>query len=84
MALASRVTEAAFVSSRKDDWTALGDLVRITTDRGPKRLSPDDLGRLSPLYRDVCADLARAEASRYSAPLVEFLQTLTAQSHTAI
>ena len=78
MALASRVTEAAFVASRRDEWTTLGDLVRIATERGPKRLSASDLGRLSPLYRDVCADLARAQAARYSAPLVAYLQGLTA------
>ena len=84
MALASRVTEAAFVASRRDDWTKLGDVVRIATERGVRRLSPRDLAALAPLYRDLCADLARAQASRYSAPLVEYLQGLTAQSHTAI
>ncbi len=84
MAVASRVTEAAFVRSRQDDWTTLGNLVRVATERGLRKLAPDDLGRLSPLYRDICADLARAQASRYSAPLCDYLQTLTAQSHTAI
>jgi uncharacterized membrane protein SpoIIM required for sporulation len=84
MALASRVTEAAFVRSRQDEWNTLGMLTRIASERGIKRLSPDDLGRLSPLYRDICADLARAQASRYSAPLVDYLQTLTASAHTAI
>ncbi len=40
--------------------------------------------RLSPLYRDVCADLSRAQAARYSAPLVEYLQGLTAAAHAVL
>lgn len=37
--------------------------------------------RLPPIYRSVCADLAAAEAARYSAPLVEYLRGLTAAAH---
>lgn len=84
LAVASRVTEAAFVGARQHDWNALDALTRIATDRGVAHLSKEDLANLSPLYRDVCADLARAQASRYSAPLVDYLAALTASAHTAI
>jgi uncharacterized membrane protein SpoIIM required for sporulation len=47
-------------------------------------MSPEQVVRLTPLYRDVCADLARAQAARYSGPLIDYLQGLTAAAHTVI
>ena len=80
----SAVTEAAFVERRQRDWNELEGLVWRTTREGLRRLPPGDVGHISPLYRDLCSDLARAEAARYSAPLVEYLQGLTARAHTLL
>jgi uncharacterized membrane protein SpoIIM required for sporulation len=80
----SAVTENAFAARRQSDWTTLEQLAHCVDTKGYNSLSPRDLARISPLYRDVCADLARAEAARYSGPLVEYLQSLTASAHTVL
>jgi uncharacterized membrane protein SpoIIM required for sporulation len=84
MALTSAITEAAFAKHRQRDWVQLEALTRKATMRGLRALSADEVARVPPLYRDVCADLARSQsqAARYSAPLVEYLQGLTAAAHT--
>jgi uncharacterized membrane protein SpoIIM required for sporulation len=84
MALVSALTEAAFVGRRQRDWDRLDALVRVVQARGLRKLDPNELAQLSPLYRDVCADLSRAEAARYSAPLIDYLQGLTAAAHTVV
>jgi uncharacterized membrane protein SpoIIM required for sporulation len=80
----STLTEGAFAERRRLDWTELDTLVKRVATRGLTKLAPSELARIPPLYRDVCADLARAEAARYSAPLVSFLHSLTAASHTTL
>ncbi len=80
----SAVTEAAFVERRQRDWTDLEKLVWRGAREGLRKFSPEDVARISPLYRDLCSDLARAQAARYSAPLVEYLQGLTATAHTLL
>jgi uncharacterized membrane protein SpoIIM required for sporulation len=80
----SAVTESAFAARRQSDWTTLEQLAHRVDTKGYRSLSPGDLARVSPLYRDVCADLARALAARYSAPLVDYLQSLTASAHTVL
>jgi uncharacterized membrane protein SpoIIM required for sporulation len=84
VALASAVTEHAFAERRKTDWSELDTLVIGVSKGGLKSLSRKDVARIAPLYRDVCADLSRAQAARYSAPLVEHLQALTASAHTVL
>jgi uncharacterized membrane protein SpoIIM required for sporulation len=84
MALASAPTERAFAVRREHDWNELDTLVRVAHQRGIKALEPGAVRRLPPLYRDVCGDLSRAQAARYSAPLVDYLQALTAQAHTVL
>lgn len=84
MALTSHVNEAAFAERRAADWSEMETLVRRAQALGVRRLTPVEISRLSPLYRDLCADLAAAQAARYSAPLVESLQTLTAAAHTVV
>lgn len=83
-ARASAVTELAFATRRQREWDELDILARRATDKGLRTLAREEVARLSPLYRDVCADLARAQAARYSAPLVDYLQSLTAAAHTVI
>jgi uncharacterized membrane protein SpoIIM required for sporulation len=85
MALTSHVNEAAFASRRAQDWNELDILIkRANAYHGLTKLSLADVARLSPLYRDLCADLAAAQAARYSAPLIDSLQALTASAHTIV
>lgn len=74
------IKESAFVERRRVEWDELESLMR----RGLKKIEPLAIARLSPLYRDVCADLARARAARYSAPLIEYLDALTASAHALL
>jgi uncharacterized membrane protein SpoIIM required for sporulation len=83
----SAITEAAFVERRQRDWSELEGLLGKSgplPGRGLTKLAPEQIGRVSPLYRDLCGDLSRAQAARYSAPLVEYLQGLTAAAHTVL
>jgi len=84
VALISNVTEAAFVARRHKDWAELELLTRRANDKSVTSLEVHELTRLSPLYRDICADLARARAARYSAPLVDYLHALTAGAHSVL
>lgn len=84
MAVASALTEKAFADRRTREWDELGSLVRKARDRGISKLEAAEVVRLSPLYRNVCADLAAAQAARYSAPLVDYLRNLTAEAHTLV
>lgn len=79
-----QVREAAFVERRRSEWDELEQLVHKANHKGSKKLFPQEVARLSPLYRDVAADLSRAQAARYSAPLVEYLQGLAAAAHTVL
>ena len=84
MSVIAGVTESAFAARRQRDWDELDALARRATRRGLDALAPEEVIRISPLYRDVCGDLSRAQASRYSAPLVEYLQGLTASGHSLV
>src|SRR4051794_16294535 len=81
MEVASALTERAFADRRRKSWDELDSLSRKSTRFGVKALEPDDVGQLPALYRDVCSDLAAAQAARYSAPLVDYLRGLTATAH---
>jgi uncharacterized membrane protein SpoIIM required for sporulation len=78
------LTEKAFADRREAEWEDLATLTILAERSGPKALAPEDLVRFPPLYRCICADLAAAEAARYSAPLVEYLRGLTAAAHTVV
>lgn len=80
----SVLTERAFADRRRRDWDELAELTALATSRGLARLTPAQALRISPLYRSVCADLAAAEAARYSAPLVDYLRSLTARMHALV
>ena len=84
MSVVSTLTEKAFAERRRNEWEELDALTLKTQRRGVAKLDPDDVLRLSPLYRSVCADLAAAQAARYSAPLVEYLLGLTAAAHAVV
>lgn len=78
------LTEAAFTARRREDWERLDAIVREAQDGGLRGLPSPSVVRVSPLYLDVCADLARAQAARYGAPLVDYLQGLTAAAHALL
>ena len=84
MAVASALTEKAFADRRRKSWEELDSLSRKTTHRGLRKLDAGEVAQMPALYRDVCADLAAAEAARYSAPLVDYLRGLTASAHTVL
>ena len=77
----STLTEKAFADRRRVEWEELDALSLKAQRRGLKKLEADEVMRMSPLYRSVCADLASAQAARYSAPLVDYLLGLTATAH---
>ncbi len=83
MALTSHVAEPAFVRRRNPTWAELETLVN-RAQTGLHRFDEATLTKLPPLYRDVCSDLAAAQAARYSAPLVDYLQELTAKAHSVV
>jgi uncharacterized membrane protein SpoIIM required for sporulation len=77
--------EPAFTERRRADWEALDAIVlRAQSAKRLEKLDPEDVARLPLLYRDVCADLARAVAARYSAALVDYLQSLTSAAHAVV
>ncbi|WP_394846618.1 stage II sporulation protein M [Pendulispora brunnea] len=84
MALTSHVTEAAFIARRNQDWAELERLTQRAANQDVSALEVQEVTRISPLYRDICADLARAQAARYSAPLVDYLHALTASAHSVL
>lgn len=81
MSIASAVTERAFAERRGSDWEELDRLCQRAAGTGLRKLGASEVTKLPPLYRSACADLAAAEAARYSAPLVEYLRGLTAAAH---
>jgi uncharacterized membrane protein SpoIIM required for sporulation len=81
MSVASALTERAFGDRRRKSWDLLDALTRRADARGVGTLAPVDVAQFPALYRDVCSDLAAAEAARYSAPLVRYLRGLTAGAH---
>jgi uncharacterized membrane protein SpoIIM required for sporulation len=80
----SALPESAFVERRQGDWNRLDDILRAARERGVRRLPHEQISGLSPLYCDICADLARAQAARYGAPLLDYLQGLTAAGHAVL
>lgn len=78
------IAERAFVAARQPDWIALETIVRHVEVSGVKKLSPADVARLPTMYRRVCADLALANAARYSRPLIDSLGSVTARAHSIL
>lgn len=84
MGLVSTLTEAAFIARRQAEWNELDALVRVAGARGVRRLRSEQVVRIAPLYRNVCADLARAQSAHYSAALLDYLYGLTAAAHAVV
>lgn len=84
MAVVSRVTEAAFVARRRGDWEALSEILHGARGLGLARMPAESVAKLPVLYREVCADLSRAQDAHYSAPLIDFLEGLGASAHAVL
>lgn len=84
MALTSHIAEPAFVRRRNGAWVELETLVSKAKNGRLRALPEVDVARLPLLYSDACCDLAAAQAARYSAPLVDYLSALTAESHALV
>jgi uncharacterized membrane protein SpoIIM required for sporulation len=80
----SKASEVAFVEARQREWGELDETIRAAGKRRGKGLPAAALSRFSPLYRDVCADLSRAQAAGFSGTLVDYLQGLTASAHALL
>jgi uncharacterized membrane protein SpoIIM required for sporulation len=76
--------EAAFVRERQRAWDELDAALQATRRRGLREVPHEQIARFSPLYRDVCADLSRAQAAARSGPLIDYLQGLTAAAHAVL
>src|SRR5262249_43072748 len=84
MAPTSGLNEGRLAERRRADWELLEAIVARAEGKGIGALPVDDVARLPGLYRDVCADLSRAQAARYGAPLVDELQNLVASAHAVL
>jgi uncharacterized membrane protein SpoIIM required for sporulation len=84
MALTPLVPEAAFTARRLADWERLDAIVRRAQRGGVRALPAGDVALLSPSYLDACADLSRARAARYGAPLIAYLEGLCAAAHAVL
>jgi uncharacterized membrane protein SpoIIM required for sporulation len=82
--LISQITEVAFATRRRSDWDRLDVLCGRVGVRGLATLDSAEIVALPALYSNACADLAAARAARYSAPLIDYLQTLTGAAHTIV
>lgn len=78
--------EQQFIARRQPRWAELAELLATAggSVRGLKRLSPDQLQRLPPLYRRAASDLARAQSRRYSPAVQSRLNRLVGQAYTLL
>ncbi len=75
------MSPAELIRRRQQDWGELESmLVRFTRSKR-RRATAAELSRFGALFRDVCADLARARAQAYSDDLIDYLNALAARSH---
>ncbi len=77
-------TEHAFVKRRRAAWEELDDLASTAARNKLATLSPSQLAKLSPHYRDACADLAHARAVHFSSGTVEELEARVRRAHDAL
>lgn len=75
------MTPAELIKHRRDDWSELEMIIATFTRNRRRRASAAELSRFAALFRDVCADLARARAQSYPEDLVDYLNALAARSH---
>ena len=72
-----------FYQSRKADWEEL-NRVLVASERDIKRLSPEDVQRLSRLYRAATSDLALAQRYFPRHQITQYLNRLVARAHASI
>ncbi len=72
------------LAQRKPSWDELEQLLRKLPTTHATRRKPDDLLRLAHLYREVCADLMRADAYDLPQETVDYLDQLVARAHNEL
>ena len=63
VSIASTLTEKAFAERRREDWEDLDELTNKAQRLGIRKLARDEVVRMLPLYRSVCAG-SRGRSSR--------------------
>jgi uncharacterized membrane protein SpoIIM required for sporulation len=76
--------QSTFVQRRATSWERLEALLGRAGRRGVRRLQPEEVEELGRLYRWTTSDLAYAQGRSYDAPLLEYLNRLTARSHAHV
>ncbi len=79
-----RETEVAFVSRRRSAWAELDELARTVARGKLGDLPAAEVAKLSPHYRETCADLAYARAAHFSAAVVDELEERVRSAHDAL
>ncbi|MCC6749340.1 MAG: stage II sporulation protein M [Deltaproteobacteria bacterium] len=75
------MTAAQLVELRRTEWHELELLLSTLGRRRRRRAPPEALSRFAALFRNVCADLARARAQGFPDDMVDYLNTLAARCH---
>ena len=73
-----------FVSSRRQAWQQLEELVRQARSGGLSSLHPDQLSELGRLYRKAAADLAYARTHVKDEQILEYLNLLVARAQAQV
>jgi len=76
--------ERVFVARRQAGWERLEALLARAAKDGVRRWPAADLRELALLYRAVTSDLAAAKSRAYGAPLVAYLNRLTARAYAVV
>ena len=72
-----------FYQSRKADWEQLSQVL-AASERDIRQLSPDDVQKLSRLYRAATSDLALAQRDFPRHTITQYLNRLVARAHASI
>ncbi|MCA9666353.1 MAG: stage II sporulation protein M [Myxococcales bacterium] len=75
------MTAAELIRTRRGEWLELEALLGRVSGRRRKAASADELARFASLFRNICADLARARAQGMPDDLVDYLNALAARCH---
>lgn len=73
-----------FIKNRQSNWERLSSLVSSASNKGLSSLSAEELYELGRLYRTATSDLAIAQRDYANHRVVDYLNTLVAQTHGVI
>lgn len=73
-----------FIKTHKSSWERLSALLSTASNKGLNALSAEELYEIGRLYRTITSDLAIAQRDFADHRVVDYLNTLVAQSHAVI